>query len=152
MRYRVYTPRFDDVLTGYMPEEEFQEGMEYVEFFREQDDSSTGSGTYELPLSVLNTRENQDLKIVCKFTADNIEFGYYGYEGWHPLGSTYSDDINGTEVVVDSMIPYYILENEEYEDDEYTPEPSKETIFSQILEEDHSFIDWIVDDMRESRE
>ena len=153
MRYRVYLPRFGEVLTGVMTEEEFEEAMEYREFFAKNDELSKGEGTYEVQLTPLERQEEQDRNIVARVTEDDLEFGYYGHEGWNPCISSHSRMVDETEVVFDTMIPYYIQKAEEYEEKEedYSVEPDRDTVFTHVSDRDHAFLKDIIQEERENK-
>jgi hypothetical protein len=150
MRMRVYAPRFGDILTGRISEEEYEEANRYTKFFN--NNSVSGEGFYELKMTTLESRENQERELVARFNKDGFEVGYYGHEGWHPCTSTDKRVVGDTTVVFDSMIPYYFLQSERYQDKNYEPEPTKETILSQILDKDESFFLQVVEERRETRE
>lgn len=149
---RVYAPRFGDILTGKISEEEYGEANRYTKFFNNNDSNVSGEGFYELKMTTLKSRENQERELVARFNNDGLEVGYYGHEGWHPCTSTNKRVVGDTTVIFDSMIPYYFLQSERYQDKDYKPEPTKETILSQVLDKDKSALRQVVKERREEQE
>lgn len=148
----MYIPRFGDILTGRISKEEYKEAEIYTEFFSNNDDNVSGKGSYELKMTPLNGRESQERELTALFTKNGLKFGYYGHEGWNPCTSTNEKVVEDTTVVFDSMIPYYYLQSEGYQDKNYSPKPSTETILSQVLDEDESALCQVVKERREERE
>lgn len=117
MKYRIYVSDRDEIISGYVNQNMLENAKKHQEFFRENNKNQAGKGIFELELPHLKPEKETGRKVVLRATADKLNFGVYGYEGWEPIIQDYTVENNGCTVIFDRMIMYYICEYREH--DEY---------------------------------
>lgn len=140
MKYRVYISDMGSMATGYVDEETLSEVEKYQSFFTDNDDN--GKGFFEVELPSITEKENGP--VYLRATSDEIRFGCYDPEGWHPIHRVHTSENGDCQVVFDSMVTYYAYEdlvNEDYDGYLSTDEvkdslhPEDVNVFENLFEE-----------------